>query len=65
MHRFGRKREPFEKMSLIHSYVKILSGIPFVVVLEDLFTLSFIMERKQKGTGISKKRCYETGKQNF
>ncbi len=64
MYRFGRERKPLEKMSLIHFYVKLLI-IPFVVVLEDLFTLSFIMERKQKGTGISKKRCHETGKQNF
>ncbi len=42
MHRFGRERKPLEKMSLIHFYVKLLI-IPFVVVLEDLFTLSFIV----------------------
>ncbi len=64
MHRFGRERKPLEKMSLIHFYVKLLI-IPFVVVLEDLVTLSFIAERKQKGATISKKRCHETDKQNF
>ena len=64
MYRFGRERKPLEKMSLIHFYVKLLI-IPFVVVLEDLFTFSFIMERKQKGTGISKKRCQKTSDQNF